>query len=98
MTHDHLELDLLTCLPLDANDVGDMSIDGVIGEETRARRRGARQTDLRVDVEGQSCSARRPDCGCKGDGISDQVITGERSFKVRLSRDLLRLCCWSFST
>jgi len=64
----------LTCLPLDTNNEGNLSVDGILSQETRSLGVGAGQTDLGVDVEWKCLATRRPDSGGEWDIVGDQVI------------------------
>jgi hypothetical protein len=41
----------LTLLPLDADDVADLAVDGIVGQDATGSRDGAGQADLGVDIE-----------------------------------------------
>jgi hypothetical protein len=80
---------ILTFLPLDAHDVSDVAVDGVIGQEAGGGGGGAGQADLGVDVEGQGGAAGRPDGRGEGDVIGDEVVAGHGAVEVGLRGDLL---------
>lgn len=82
---------LLTLLPLDADHVLDMAVDGVVGEDAGRAGLCAREADLRVDVERQGLAAGGPDGGAEGDGVGDGVVGGDRALKGGRRGDLARL-------
>ena len=82
-------MSVLTFLPLDAHDVGDVAVDGVVGQEAGGGGRGAGQADLGVDVEGESGAAGRPDRGSEGNTVGDKVVAGHGALEVGLCGDLL---------
>jgi len=79
-------------LPVDTDNEGNFSIDGIGGEETSSG--GVLcvlKTDLGVDVEGLDLSTRSPDGGSEWDLVVDEVILGDWADEVGLggSLDLL---------
>lgn len=83
---------LLAGLPVDTDNEGNLSVDGIGGEETGAGGvLSVLKTDLGVDVEGLDLSTWGPDGGGEWDLVVDEVILGNWSAEVGLggSLDLL---------
>ena len=59
----------LTLLPLDADDVADLAVDGVVGQDAAGGRDGAGQADLRVNIERECSAAGREDRGSERDSV-----------------------------
>lgn len=76
-------------MPLDTDNEGDLSVDGVGGDDTGAGAvLGVLKTDLRVDVEGLDLAARSPDGGGEWNLVVDEVILGDWSGEVGLGGGL----------
>jgi hypothetical protein len=84
-----VNLFLRTLLPLDANNKGNMSVDGVVGEDAGSLGVGASEADLRVDVQWESGAARRPDNGGEWDGVRDSIVSGDWALEVGLGGNLV---------
>jgi hypothetical protein len=80
---------LLAGLPVDTDNEGNLSVDGIGGQETGTGGvLGVCETDLRVDVEGLNLAARSPDGGGEWDLVVDEVVLGDWAGEVGLGRGL----------
>lgn len=64
----------MTNAPLDVEDLCKLKVRRVSGEESRSSWDSRRQADLRVNVEWETGSARRPNNGFDAELIGDQVV------------------------
>lgn len=75
--------------PLEAEDEGDLAVDGVGGEETLGGALGGGEEDLGVDVQGLDLSARSPNGGGEWDLVVDEVVLGDWALELGLGGSLL---------
>jgi hypothetical protein len=64
----------MTSAPLDVVDLCKLKVRRVSGEESRSSWDSRRQADLRVDVEWETGSARRPNNGFDAELVGEQVV------------------------
>lgn len=76
-------------MPLDTDNEGNLSVDGIGGDKTGAGAvLGVLETDLGVDVESLDLTARSPDGGSEWDLVVDEVVLGDWADEVGLGGGL----------
>lgn len=69
--------------------LSDLEVGRVGGEQTGSARLGGCEVDLRVDVDGDTSSARRPDDGFDDELVGDEVIAGAWAVEFGAQSSLL---------